>query len=646
MKFRLLLLLALLALGGCCRCGASNTTSPAPTVAASVGPPSYRPPQYTQGKFTVGVRDGRAWFFAPDGAPFLSQGVNAMGSGGYRAPNPNFYDPVPKQFGGNKSAWAKSALGRLSQWGFNTVGAWSDDALNGQHFPYTYMLYAAGFEHPLEHVFEAEFEHIAALNTEKARALKDDPYLIGYFLDNELPWWGEFGWHDAGQKSLLEKYARAAAGGAGKRALREFLEARYAHDIAHFNGVYHTKLGSFAELEAPLELQVRGHVARRDSDEFAGAVADRYLSVTTRALRERDPNHLQLCVRFAGSAPWPVVQAAAKYCDVISLNHYQRSGNVDRGLLDDFYVKAHKPILITEYSFSATENQSGDPNTRGAMVTVATQRARAEHVTRYVNQALALPYVVGLHWFEWADESPQGRFDGEDQNYGLVDIHDGTYALVTAAHLAVNQTAERTHGDSKAAFPTEFHGDREPTLHLEQPRKVLASPLAYFEAGQKPQLPTWGDAANGGSAQADARAEATFVHYASGSGWGAGVSFLPQASPFDASGAEHLELALAIPPGVEVQVLFNEAGAAAPGQAHYAGSNGSDGESYEFPPLRGTGQLETYVIDLHELDRRTAWGNQNGKSELDLRALVTVDLYVPGKQGSGEIKVAAIRFAR
>jgi hypothetical protein len=31
-----------------------------------------------QGRFTVGVRDGHAWFFAPDGARFLSQAVNAV----------------------------------------------------------------------------------------------------------------------------------------------------------------------------------------------------------------------------------------------------------------------------------------------------------------------------------------------------------------------------------------------------------------------------------------------------------------------------------------------------------------------------------------------------------------------------------------
>ena len=647
MRLRPPAVLAVLATSACCRCPPATETSPAaasaPSAASAAG---YRAPAYAQGKFTVAVRDNHAWFFAPDGERFLSQGVNHIGDSSYRAPNPNYYDPVGKQFGGNKPAWVKSALGRLSQWGFNTVGAWSDDALYGQRYPYTYMLYAAGYEHPLDHVFDADFESIAAQNTEKARARKNDPYLIGYFLDNELPWWGEFGWHASDQKSLLERYARTPAGNAGKAALRDFLKQRYAGDIAHFNRAYRTSLASFDELGKPLELAVRGHAARRDADEFAGIVADRFFSVTTRALRERDPNHLQLCVRFAGEVPWPVVRVAARYCDVISVNQYQASGDINRGLLDDFYAASHKPILLTEYSFSATENQSGDPNTKGAMVTVRTQQERAEHAARFANQALALPYLVGLHWFEWADESPQGRFDGEDQNYGLVDIHDATYALLTQAQQRVNGAAQLTHERSRTAFPSSFQGDREASLHRVQPPRTLPAALPFFDAGQKRDTPTWGDAANSGNAQVEARAEASVIRFDSGSGWGAGVSFLPPVSPFDASGAEHLELTLQLAVGQHVQVLLSESGAAAPGQASYSGQAGSDGESYEFPALTGTGKLETYVIDLNELDRRTSWGNQRGNLQLDLQALVTVDLYLPGKQGNGELRLVSMRFTR
>lgn len=626
---------ACVALVGLAACQPRSQESAAPAA-------SYRAPSYAQGRFTVERRDERFWFIAPDGSRFLSMGANHVGDGSHEAPNSNYYDPVAKQFGGNKPAWAKSALIRLSSWGFNTVGAWSDDALYGQRHPYTYMLYAAGFDHPLEHVFDADFPARAAQNTEKARAHRDDPYLIGYFLDNELPWWGQFGWRMPNQQSLLEMYARFPAGRSGKRELRRFLEQRHGGDLAAFNRAYRSTLGSFDELERAVELTVSGHAARQDADEFAGVVADRYFSVTTGALRERDASHLQLCVRFATEAPWPVVSVAAKYCDVISVNQYQRSGDIDERLLNDFFVKSQKPILLTEYSFSATENQSGDPNTRGAMVTVPTQRARAEHATRFATQALNRRYLVGLHWFEWADQSPQGRFDGEDQNYGLVDIHDRPYALLTDAHRRLNAAALSIHESAREQLPTTFIG--EPAAALHAASHALTAPLSYFEPSHAAGTPTWGDTANGGNAKVESRPDAAVVGYDSGTGWGAGVSLLPASSPFDASGATHLELVLQIPAGRRVQVLINEAGAAAPGQAKYVGSAGSDGESYEFPQLVGSGKLETYVVDLRELDRRTAWGNQAGARVLDLQALVTVDLYVAGKQGVGEIRVAAVRF--
>ena len=124
------------------------------------------------------------------------------------------------------------------------------------------------------------------------------------------------------------------------------------------------------------------------------------------------------------------------------------------------------------------------------------------------------------------------------------------------------------------------------------------------------------------------------------------MAISPAAWPFDASGAAHLELSLKAPAGCIVQVLFNEAGAAAPGQASYAGRAGSDGEAYEFPSFAGTGKLETYVVDLQELERRSSWGNQRGNQQLDLQALSTVDLSLAGKQGDGELRLVSIRFTR
>ncbi|HTA93043.1 MAG TPA: hypothetical protein VK745_25870, partial [Polyangiaceae bacterium] len=40
---------------------------------------SYHPPHYDHGAFSVAMQGGQAWFIAPDGQRFLSQGVNHVG---------------------------------------------------------------------------------------------------------------------------------------------------------------------------------------------------------------------------------------------------------------------------------------------------------------------------------------------------------------------------------------------------------------------------------------------------------------------------------------------------------------------------------------------------------------------------------------
>jgi len=42
--------------------------------------------------------------------------------------------------------------------------------------------------------------------------------------------------------------------------------------------------------------------------------------------------------------------------------------------------------------------------------------------------ALRNPYIVGTHWFQYGDQSPTGRGDGENYNIGLLDICDTPFS--------------------------------------------------------------------------------------------------------------------------------------------------------------------------------------------------------------------------
>jgi len=86
-----------------------------------------------------------------------------------------------------------------------------------------------------------------------------------------------------------------------------------------------------------------------------------------------------------------------------------------------------KPILIGEFHF-------GTPG-RGmaaSLVQVRDQAERGKAYRYYVENALAMPELVGTHYFQWADQPSTGRSDGENYNIGLVDVTDRPYDLVAA----------------------------------------------------------------------------------------------------------------------------------------------------------------------------------------------------------------------
>ena len=153
---------------------------------------------------------------------------------------------------------------------------------------------------------------------------------------------------------------------------------------------------------------------------------------------------------------WPTANvnefsAAARWIDegvVVDATHRRALINVsfncydlDPGAAIDSYAAAGKACLIGEFSFRAVN--SGLPNTNGAGPLVATQAERSACFRRYVVAALRRRAVVGYHWFEHADQPAQGRFDGENSNFGTVTIGDDIYLELTQAMTAVNAEAKR-----------------------------------------------------------------------------------------------------------------------------------------------------------------------------------------------------------
>ena len=74
-------------------------------------------------------------------------------------------------------------------------------------------------------------------------------------------------------------------------------------------------------------------------------------------------------------------------------------------------------------------------------MTVATQEERARGAGRAAQLLAAAPDVIGVHWFQYADEPTGGRADGEDYDFGLVDIDDRPYGKLIRALRASNRLA-------------------------------------------------------------------------------------------------------------------------------------------------------------------------------------------------------------
>jgi len=371
----------------------------------------------------------------PDGNQFYSAGVNTISfrQDTIRDTNESPYGETTAAKYGQPGEWAKAAVARLRNWGFNTIGAWSDRVTWQQGMPYTVILHFADSvkrEAALSFpdVFDPEFEReLRTIAQRVCRPLADDRWLIGYFTDNELRWGPD--WRSG--NSLFVEFLQLDDGAAGRQALVSFLRGRYP-TVERLNEAWRTQYDTFEQVgRTP---QVGSRIPEEDQDAFLSLIATRYFSVAQQAIRAVDQHHLVLGCRFAGYAPRPVLEGMRDHVDVVSLNHYAVDPPVE--LLQEIHQVTGRPVLITEFSFRGRD--SGLPNTRGAGVIVDTQQERAEHFASYVRKLMSLPMVVGYHWFEHADEPAEGRFDGEDSNYGVVDIKDRPYSTLVEAMTRVN----------------------------------------------------------------------------------------------------------------------------------------------------------------------------------------------------------------
>lgn len=430
------------------------------------------PGEKSSGFFGTAEVNGKWALIDPLGKLFFSVGMNTVDSGEYKtkiAGRENLFVSIPKEgdssagefytdaagkpngnlfnfyrynlsrkFGPTYEAkWRSETVARLKNWGFNTIGGFSDKSFYSvQKMPYTASegIYGevskikSGEDHwgPFPDPFDPRFEALAKARlprvTEKC---KDDPYCLGYFIDNELAWGSTKNRYGLARGALSQSAEESPA----KRVFVTQLKAKYGN-VESLNRSWGTRFVNWTSVSEPVTLSESRDLGG-DFSVFVSTVAEKYFKTIRDEVKRVDPHHLYLGCRFSGFTP-EVMAMAEKYCDVISLNVYQETLNTPEF---SFIKELRKPVIISEFHFGASD--------RGVMgsglVAAADQEDRGAKYKEYIGSALRNPNVVGCHWFQLVDQPLTGRaLDGENFNIGFVSVVDRPYPELVDAAKAIN----------------------------------------------------------------------------------------------------------------------------------------------------------------------------------------------------------------
>lgn len=398
------------------------------------------------GFFHVEQIDGKWWFIDPDGHYFFSNGSNGIGTGaGTRVRGrEDYFTSIPggattapadagaarggrggrggggfgqqgsfytanldKRFGADwRGKWADLTFRRLDAWGLNTL---SGPSLGDSTTRKSYVMFIRGWNvgtsiMGMPDVYADDFDsRVDQSAKDQLTPVKDDPYMIGYYIGNEPPW--------PNRESQLVDLLLAGPDSGIKTKLQAWLKDGDTLD-------------------------------RRK--EFVYRAFEKYLNTIVAACKKYDSNHLCIGIRFGGDVPDAVIKMA-KVFDVYSHNIYAYAPAQKD--LNRFYELTGRPILIGEFHIGSPSH-----GLAAGLVQAANQTERGVAYRYYVEQAASNPAVIGVHWFQWLDQPGTGRNDGENYNIGIIDVTDRPYTEMVEAMKQTHQRLLDVHGGKVPPF--------------------------------------------------------------------------------------------------------------------------------------------------------------------------------------------------
>ena len=400
------------------------------------------------GFFRVERFGRRWWLVTPAGHPCLSPGINNVGQ--------NVFGSVQEEADttrrfGSIATWAEATLTQLRNHGVMSLSSdgKSLDEMKvhaailqaKQRLPWTMtwqLLPAFGRKHGLHDtafkgtgegdpkayvpaclpVFHPDF---AAFCDEYAGAqvatVKDDPFLIGYFTDNELP--------------------------SSPDTLDRVLKAGPLHHL--LGSAYQPAVDWLAARRGAAVDPLRPNLTDLERVEFLGFVFDRYYAMTSTAIRRHDPHHLRMGSRlhkYAVLNP-AILAAAGRYLDAVPVNFYGTPAPSPELLALWREASGDRPFVVTE--FYAMGDDLAFDNTNGDGWIVRTQADRGRFYENFVLSMLESGSVVSWQWFKHRDASKKGS------NKGFLDSEHVPYAAFGEHYRMVNSQV----------YPLAAHFDRQ-----------------------------------------------------------------------------------------------------------------------------------------------------------------------------------------
>ena len=235
-----------------------------------------------------------------------------------------------------------------------------------------------------------------------------DPWCLGFFVDNEIKW--------GHATHLAEMILKSPATQAGKKQFLADMQKKYG-SVQALNKVWGTRFASWnAFMENRKEIKTNDS-NREDLLAFNRSLVRRYYKNIREAFDKYAPGVLYMGCRFAQTNS-DVLSIGEQYCDVISYNIY--SHNLKHYPFPEGF---DKPVMVGEFHFGARDVGMF----HSSLIEVESQQERGKAYEDYVRSALEHPNFIGTHWHQFSDQATTGRFDGENFQVGFTDCCDKPY---------------------------------------------------------------------------------------------------------------------------------------------------------------------------------------------------------------------------